>query len=197
MSLDDDIKKARENFDNLYDEVRLIIIKFQLESPKAPRYASGFIDFIRNAHDDCILGYRNKQLDKIANAVEHLSIAGLEALELILLDKMKEILEIHRQINFFLFKVFYPEEVFSLMHNIMVYVRDRLIQGKLYKSRDFHRSKKEFQDGITRAENILKRYYSKEIIGLNRAERRVSWFITYILGILSGLSAGFILGWVI
>lgn len=174
-----------------------IIIKFQLESPYGPVYASGFLEVIRNAHDDCILGYRGKNLDKIANAEEHLSIAGTEALELILLDKMNALYEIHKQINFFLFKPLYPKEIYSLIYTNMVYVRDKLILGKSYKSNQFLEAKKAFEDGIQKAERVLKKYYSKEIPGLDRAERRASYFATFILGVISGIVAGFIIGWLI
>lgn len=194
MSLENDLEKNRERFDELYAEVRSIIIRFQLESPKAPVYASGFLESIRNAHDDCIYGYRNKELNKIANAVEHLTIAGCEALELILLDKMKEILDIHNQINFFLWRAFYPEETFSLIHNNMIYARDKLILGKTYKSKDFHKSKKAYEEGIKKAENVLSKFYSKQIPGLYRAEKRISYFVAFSLGVLSGVIAGVIIG---
>lgn len=180
-------KKEIEDFFKLYWDVRSIIINFQIESPRGPVYASGAIEKIRNALDDYVDGWLNNNSEKIANAQEHLSIAGNESLEIILLGKIKNLDKIGKKLNNRFWKFFYPRKIFNYIYSKTPSIEQNMITGKTLKSSDYYGAKNAFMNGIKEADEILDKYNKWEITGMKKAEHRLNIFWGAVITIIGSI----------
>jgi hypothetical protein len=190
-------KEDLERFFYLYWDVRGIVIDFQIESPKGPIYASGAIEKIRNGLDDYVRGWLDNDIKKMANAEEHLSMAGSEALEIILLDKINYLTKVGKKLNFFLGRILYPRKVYKYIYTRMPPIEEKMKNGKAYKSIDYYRAKDAFTEGIKAANKVIDEYEMWDIPGMRKAEHRINYFttalITSIATIIATIGAFFLL----
>jgi len=152
-----------------------------MESPEGRVYPSGTIEKIRNALDDYVDGWMKNIPDKMANAKEHLSIAGTEVLELILLGKIEELDKIGRKLNSFFWKLCYPRKVYNYIYREQIPINEKMQEGKKYKSSDYGRAKNAFLEGIELADEIINSYEMWEIEGMRGAEHRILYLATTII----------------
>lgn len=160
-----------------------------MESPKGPIYASGAIEKIRNALDDYVDGWLRNNMKKMANAEEHLSMAGSEALEIILLDKINYLTKIGKKLNFFFWRIFYPRKVYNYIYTKKPFIDKKMKEGKSCKSTDYYDTKNAFMEGIREANKVIDKYEMWEIPGMREAEHRILYFMTALITFIVTIGA--------
>jgi len=178
-----------QRFFNMYWDVRNVIIKFQMKSPKGKVYPSGSIEKIRNSLDDYVDGWLNNKPNKTANAEEHLSIAANETLEIILLSKIKRLDKIGKKLNRLFWRNFYPRTVFNYIYERQPIISEKMEDGKRHKASDYYIAKKAFEEGISIADEVINKYETWEIQGMRHAEQRLTLFWMAIITIFGTIVA--------
>jgi len=185
-----------KRFFELYEITRSDILRFELECPKGPRYAAGFLDDVRNAFDDYVMGWIHNNDAKKANGYEHLSIANSEALELMLMYKMREINKIAKRLGGILGRLLFPRCAYNYVLKQMPSINNYMTTARENKSSDHNKARDAYLNGIEISNKIIEKYYSWEIPGMATAEHRINHIITAIITLFGGLGVAFIL-WLI
>jgi len=183
------MSKLIDEFWNLYYTIRENTLALETENPEDFRFAAGFIAEERNAIDYFASAYKQNDEDALRIAIKSLNEAGIDVLEYILVQKIKQVDRYFNDTKSILKlkRLIYPTKVRNHLFGVMMLMLESLSKGRSVKPSGYYKAAPEFLKGIELGRKVISDYENVKIEGMAKGDRRYGWVVSFLIGVSVGI----------